>query len=187
MARRYTDFMNLKLVLRTFLMAGVGVSFALTAGAQWQWIDKDGRKVFSDRSPPAEIKEQDIVKRPKVVPAASSAMAPSDAEVANPLGVAAAVSLPKASMPKILGKDAQLEARKKQIEDEQAALKKADDEKTAKARSENCERARRGVATMESGVRLSTTSSKGEREIMDDKTRAVEIRRLQDIVISDCK
>jgi hypothetical protein len=32
--------------------------------AQWQWIDKDGRKVYSDRSPPSDIQEKNILKRP---------------------------------------------------------------------------------------------------------------------------
>src|SRR6186713_1813524 len=47
--RRYTGEMDLKLVSRTLILAVAGGSFALTAFAQWQWIDKDGRKVFSDR------------------------------------------------------------------------------------------------------------------------------------------
>jgi hypothetical protein len=40
-------------------------SFAVTALAQWQWIDKDGRKVYSDRSPPSDIPEKNILKMPR--------------------------------------------------------------------------------------------------------------------------
>ncbi|MGH8036033.1 MAG: hypothetical protein ACREO9_12465, partial [Lysobacterales bacterium] len=93
----------------------------------------------------------------------------------------------KAGTPKLSGKDAQLEAKKKQAEEEEAAKKKAEDEKVAKAKAENCERAKRGLSGFESGVRVSTTNAKGEREIMDDKTRAAETKRLQDIVAADCK
>jgi hypothetical protein len=52
-AQRYTREMDLKLVSRTLLLAVAGASFAIPALAQWQWIDKDGRKVYSDRSPPS--------------------------------------------------------------------------------------------------------------------------------------
>jgi len=36
----------------------------LLAAAQWQWIDKDGRKVFSDRPPPSDIAPNRILKQP---------------------------------------------------------------------------------------------------------------------------
>ncbi|MGH8845869.1 MAG: DUF4124 domain-containing protein [Polaromonas sp.] len=180
--------MDFKLALKTLTLAVVGGSFALTASAQWQWIDKDGRKVFSDRSPPADIKEKDVLKRPggasrtalKIEPAAGTLEAGAPASAASsPAG--------KASAPKLSGKDTQLEARKKQADEVEAAKKKAEDEKVARAKAENCERAKRGVAGFESGVRVATTNAKGEREIMDDKTRAAETKRLQDIVAADCK
>lgn len=177
--------MDFKLASRTLVLAVAGGSFALTAFAQWQWIDKDGRKVFSDRSPPADIQEKDILKRP----GGSNRLAtvPAGESVAAPPTAAASAASGKAGAPKLSGKDAQLEAKKKQAEDEEAAKKKAEDEKIAKAKAENCERAKRGVAGFESGVRVSTTNAKGEREIMDDKTRAAETKRLQDIVAADCK
>ncbi|MES2052695.1 MAG: DUF4124 domain-containing protein, partial [Pseudomonadota bacterium] len=51
--------MDFKSVSKTLVLALAGASFSLTALAQWQWLDKDGRKVFSDRSPPAEVQEKD--------------------------------------------------------------------------------------------------------------------------------
>src|SRR3982751_787422 len=44
---RYTGEMDLKLVTRTLILAVAGGAFSVTALAQWQWIDKDGRKVYS--------------------------------------------------------------------------------------------------------------------------------------------
>lgn len=185
MTRRYTGEMDFKLASRTLVLAIAGGSFALTAFAQWQWIDKDGRKVFSDRSPPADIKEKDILKQPA---GRNRVAALPNAESVAAAPTAAASAAPgKASAPKLSGKDAQLEAKKKQADDEEAAKKKAEDEKVAKGKAENCERAKRSVAGLESGVRVSTTNAKGEREFMDDKARATETKRLQDIVAADCK
>ena len=67
-----------KTVLKNLVIAVVGGTFALSALAQWQWIDKDGHKVFSDRSPPPEINEKDILKRP----AGSVRLAAPDANTA---------------------------------------------------------------------------------------------------------
>ncbi|MES2978880.1 MAG: DUF4124 domain-containing protein [Pseudomonadota bacterium] len=157
-------------------------AFVGPAHAQWQWLDKDGRKVFSDRSPPTDVKDKDILKRPAgQAKTAAPAPAPATAAVPTPTP---AVAVPEA--PKVTGKDPQLEARKKQAEDEEAGRKKAEAEKVARAKAENCERARKFATTLDSGVRISTTNAKGEREVLDDKARAVETKRTQDVIASDC-
>ena len=180
----YTLKMDFKPAFKTLILAIASASFALTALAQWQWIDKDGRKVFSDRSPPSDIQEKDILKRPGG--ASRVAAAPKDS-LAAPSVATASAPFGKASAPKLSGKDAQLEAKKKQAEEAQTASKKAEEEKVAAAKTENCGRAKRGVASFESGVRIATINAQGEREIMADKARAAETRRLQEIVASDCK
>ncbi|MDB5741824.1 MAG: hypothetical protein JWR68_139 [Polaromonas sp.] len=109
----------------------------------------------------------------------------SEAPAAAPLPVSSTPAV-KASAPKLSGKDAQLEARKKQAEETEAAKKQADHEKQAKAKAENCERAKKGLATITSGVRIAVTNAKGEREIMDDNARAAEGKRLQEISNSEC-
>lgn len=177
--------MDLKLVSRTLILAIVSGSFALTATAQWQWMDKDGRKVFSDRAPPGDIQEKNILKRPGGINQAAAAPA-SDGVTAAP-SLAASLPASKASAPRLTGKDAQLEARKKQAEEEEEAKKKVEEEKMAKARADNCERAKRGLVSVQSGVRISVTNAKGEREFMDDNARAAEAKRLQAISESDCK
>jgi Domain of unknown function (DUF4124) len=172
--------MHFKPALKTVALALAATSFALSAVAQWQWIDKDGRKVFSDRSPPAEVNEKDILKRPggrgPVTVAAVSESAP-----------VASAAAAKASAPKLTGKDAQLEAKKKQAEEEEAAKKKAEEEKVAAAKADNCNQAKRYLTTLDSGIRIANTNAKGEREVMDDGKRAEEKKRAQGVADSSCK
>ena len=176
--------MDFKSASKILLLALASGSFASTALAQWQWIDKDGRKVFSDRAPSTDIPQKNILKQPHqggtAAQPASDATAPAQTSATSaPAG--------KASAPKLSGKDAELEARKKQAEEQEAAKKKAEEETHAKARAENCERTKTGLTTLQSGVKMATTNANGEREILDDAARAVETKRLQGIIQSDCK
>lgn len=176
--------MNSSLAKATLLVLTLASgSFAVTAVAQWQWVEKDGRKVFSDRSPPAEIQDKDILKRP---PGAVRTAVVTDATAAAAAKPASAPLL-KASAPKLSGKDAELEAKKKKADDEEILKKKAEEDKLAKAKAENCERAKSSLATLQSGVRMASTNAKGEREIYDDAKRQSETKRAQDIIDSSCK
>lgn len=145
------------------------------ASAQWVWKEGD-RRVFSDTPPPASVPEQNIVKRP-------GGQAPM---LAPPAMASEETSAAVANAPQLPTVDKALEARKKQTEQADEARKKADDQRLAANRAESCARARQGKATMDSGVRVATTNAKGEREIMDDKTRAAEVQRLDGIIRSDC-
>lgn len=152
-----------------------------TALAQWQWLDKDGRKVYSDRAPPPEVPEKSILKRPggpKTSPDAQAAATPEPA--------AAAPLLP-ASGPKGAGIDKELEAKRKQAADAEAAKRKAEEERLAKVKVENCARAKQAKTTIESGVRMSQTNAAGEREFMDEAARAAELKRIQGVIAADCK
>ena len=179
--------MDLKFVSRTLILAIAGGAFSATALAQWQWIDKDGRKVYSDRSPPSDIPEKNILKMPRGAKGKSVEVTPVDDPAAAPTAAASAATKTAANLPKLTGKDAQLEAKKKQAEDEEAAKKQADQERVAKAKAENCERAKKSLAGLQSGQRVPITNAKGERDYMDDNARAAEIKRTQGIVGSDCK
>jgi len=178
--------MDLKFASRTLLLAVAGVSFALPAMAQWQWIDKDGRKVYSDRSPPADIQEKNILKRPGGARMAAVPVVNENTETEAEAKAKAKTST-NANAPKLSGKDPQLEARKKQADEEEVAKRKAEEDRVAAAKAENCERAKKGLANLQSGGRLSITNAKGEREVMDDAAKAVESKRLQGIADSACK
>lgn len=150
---------------------------AASAMAQWQWVDSTGSRVFSDTPPPAGTPDKNILKRP----GAERLRAPAAVEASLPVATTTAATA--TAKP---GTDKELEARKKAAEQAEEAKRRADQEKLAKARAENCDRAKRAKATMDSGVRIATTNAKGEREIMDDKARASETQRLDEIIRSDC-
>lgn len=179
--------MNIRLAKKAFTLVLLlaGGSFTATAFAQWQWLEKDGRKVFSDRSPPTEIQDKDILKRP--TGAVRTVVVIDGTATVTAASTPASAPMLKASAPKPSGKDAELEAKKKKAEDEEATKKKADEEKLAKAKAENCERARSSLATLLSGVRVASTNAKGEREIYDDAKRQAETKRTQEIIDSSCK
>jgi hypothetical protein len=162
-------------LVRVFVL-GLVCAFAPACFAQWQWIDNSGRKVFSDQSPPADIPAKNILKQPGMRKAATPA------EAAD----AAARPAAAASAPKLSGKDKELEEKKKQAQAAEAEKKRASEEEVAKARAENCTRAKRAKTSFDSGARIATTNDKGEREFMDDKTRATESRRLEGVIASDC-
>ena len=162
------------------LAAAAMLAVTLPATAQWQWTDKDGRKVFSDRAPPADIREKDISKRPsgsRAMPLPASTQAIT----------AAAPRASAASAPQLAAKDSELELRKKQAEKDDALQKKAEDDKQAKARQENCDRANVALVTLQSGVRMATVNAAGEREVMDDAKRADEMKRVKDAANTNCK
>ena len=176
--------MNTSIIKAISLVLALTIgSFSTVAFAQWQWLGKDGRKVFSDRSPPAEVLDKDILKRPS---GAARTVAPADATVDATIKPASAPT-PKASTPKLSGKDLELEAKKKKAEDEESVKKKAEDEKLVKVKAENCERAKGSLATLQSGVRIASTNAKGEREVYDDAKRQSESKRAQDVIDSSCK
>jgi hypothetical protein len=164
---------------------------AMTASAQWQWVEKDGQKIFSDRAPPAEIADKDILKRPPGVARAAAAplmIAPGTAAATGAKAVSApAAPVAKASAPKLSGKDAELEARKKKADEEEVAKKKAEEEKVAQARAETCKQAKNGLTMLQSGVRMSSVNAKGEPEIYDDAKRALETKRTQEVIDASCR
>ena len=147
-------------------------ALALSANAQWQWLDSGGRKVFSDRPPTQEIPEKNILKRPAV-----------SAHTATTSATPAGSAMP----PKPSGKDPELEKKKAQAETAEAAKKQAEEQKNASIKAENCERAKRAQAALQSGVRIAQVNAQGEREFMSDETREAETQRTQSIVASNCQ
>src|SRR4051812_45621873 len=98
--------------MKAFRLALIALacSAPLLAAAQWQWIDKDGRKVFSDQAPPADGPANRILKQPGV----RSAPAPAAADAA--VEASAAVKPAPGPKPKVSGKETELEAKKKQAD-----------------------------------------------------------------------
>jgi len=155
---------------------------ALPAAAQWKWRDKGGHVQYSDLPPPAGTADGDILARPN--PSMRRTTPTSVAPAAAPGAVAEASATASAPRPA----DPELEAKRKKAEAEAAAKNKAEQERVAALKLDNCSRARAQMTTLQSGIRLATTNAKtGEREFMDDKQRADETRRVQEVISSDCK
>jgi hypothetical protein len=165
---------------------------ATAVQAQWQWVDQNNKKVFSDQAPPPDIPDKNIVRRPgpassrlSFSPAPAAAAAP-DAGSVQAAATPAAAPRPAGS-PKPTGVDKELEEKTRKAEEAEKARQAAEAQKVAQAKTENCKRAREGKATMDSGMRVARLNAQGEREIMDDKMRAAEAQRLQTTIDSDCK
>lgn len=170
-------FVQLLLVGSVFLLP-------LGAQAQWQWLDKDNKKVFSDQAPPPDVPEKNILRRPGGPAKRLNYSAPPVAE--DVAAAPAPLSQPPAA-PKAAGVDKELEEKARKAEEAEKARQAAETQKIAQARKENCSRAREGKATMDSGIRVARLNAQGEREIIDDATRASEQKRLQAVIDSDCK
>lgn len=171
--------------IRRFVIAAA-CFMSVAASAQWQWVDKDGRKVFSDRAPPADVPEKNIVKRPGI----RGSSDPSSDKVlqSNQIGSVAGATTPPtaANVPPPSGVDKELAEKKKQAEQTEIAKKKAEEEKRLQAKQENCSRAKQAKATYDSGMRMAKTNEKGEQEILDDAARTVESKRIQSVIDTDC-
>lgn len=154
----------------------------LAASAQWQWVDKDGRKVFSDQPPPLSIPEKNIVRRSAAPPAR---LISSD-NVPTPAASAASGAAPAKPLTAASGVDNELQQKARKTEDAEKAVRAAEQLRVTQAKADNCVRARQGKATFDSGVRLARMNAQGEREIMDDNARSSELARLQSMIDSDC-
>ncbi|WP_138515446.1 DUF4124 domain-containing protein [Rhodoferax bucti] len=165
------------------VIATLLLTLAMGASAQWQWIDKDGRKIFSDRGPGSEVPEKNILKRPAGSKPGNAAASPITPEATDPTASTGA----PAPAPKDTGVDKSLEAKKKQAEAAEAAKKKAEDDRIARAKTDNCRIAKQAKATFDSGVRVARTNAAGEREYLDDATRAAEMQRIQGVIEADCR
>jgi hypothetical protein len=146
----------------------------LPGHAQWKWRDKDGGVTVSDRPPPRDIADKDILSRPA---------AARRAALAAPATASAASAAPDGKGPL----DREVEARRRAAEQEQAAKTKADETRLTAQRAENCQRARNQISTLESGQRLARVNAKGEREMLDDKARADELAQAREAAVSNCR
>jgi hypothetical protein len=157
------------------LLAVVSVTLALPCAAQWKWRDAQGRVQYSDRPPPNDVRDRDILIRP--APAPTAQRPPSAASATSPAPVASAVPT----------SDPALEARKRQADVAQDQAKRDEEARVARQKVENCARAKEYARTVESGQRLTRTNEKGEREFLDDTQRAREAARARQIIASDCR
>jgi hypothetical protein len=166
---------------RLFLVAIVAsLATSLPAQAQWKWRDRSGIVQYSDRPPPPDVAQKDIIERPASVERRAATAAAAASAASAPAAATASASAPS-------GVDPELEARRRKAEQEDAAKRRAEDAKTAAQRADNCQRARGQLRALEDGLRLVRTNEKGEREVLDDKGRAEETARTRAVIAADCR
>lgn len=156
------------------LLAVTITALALPCAAQWKWRDAQGRVQYSDRPPPNDVRDRDILTRPAAAPALRGSAAPASAPA--PSGNASAPT-----------SDPALETRKRQAESAQDQAKRDEEARVARQKVENCARAKEYARTVESGQRISRTNDKGEREFLDDAQRTREAARAREVIASDCR
>lgn len=162
-------------ILALALLAGVTMGQASATGS-WKWRDASGRITVSDLPPPKEVPEKDILERPDAARRRATAPAPAASPAAaTPAAAASAVADPRAL------------ARQRDAEREAQARARADEARLATQRAENCQRAREQLKMLESGERLMQYNEKGERVVMDDARRSSELRRVREIIASECR
>jgi hypothetical protein len=134
---------------------------ATVANAEiYQWKDKNGKTIISDKPPTENVVEQK-----------KTASDPSTAGAATPKTAA----------------DRELEFRKRQKESQEGADKAKAEAAATTEKQENCVRARRYLTTLESGERVSLRDDKGERYFMDDAQREQETAKAKQELQANCK
>lgn len=154
-------------------------SLSTPAWAQWKWRDKNNQVQYSDLPPPQGVPESSILQRPaaanrRALPAAGASSAQAAASAAS--GAAP-----------VKGVEPELEAKLRKEEQDKAAKAKADADKLAAQKADNCSRARLQLRGLEDGLRVARINQKGERELLDDKARAEEVARTRETISADCK
>ena len=164
--------------------------------AQWQWVDETGRKVFSDRPPPAHIAPKQILKQPAGAVAPSKQVLYPNAENAAPATTAPAAekTIEKAPDPAQVAQakeGAATAAQDKALEEAQRKAEEAErkklEAKQAKQRQENCQRAKAAQASLQSGGLMAHVNEKGERGLMTEEQRQADLKRAQQIIKDSCK
>lgn len=132
----------------------------------YQWKDAAGRTIISDTPPPATSGARSI-----------GAQTPA---LVREGGEEKASSAPRSTAEK------DMEFRKRQQEAREKAGKAEKEQEVARERQENCERARRNLATLESQQPLASVDDQGQRQLMSGDQRAREIELARRYVAESC-
>lgn len=161
--------------LRTALLLALLASLPVQAQI-YQYKDASGKTVISDRPPPAGKTASKTF--------SSGASSAEDAPAGN--GAAGSGGGNTAAGPKTLS-EREMDFKKRQQEQREAAEKAQKEAATKAARDENCERARRQLQVLESGERVATRDAQGERVFIVDEQRDAEIERTRKYIAEACK
>jgi Domain of unknown function (DUF4124) len=152
-------------------------------------VDKDGKVQYSDIPPPADAKcttakklDTRAASSPLELPPATSKAA-SDTK-ANKDGKAKDAKAKDG--PKTLA-DKTKDFDKRRADEADTAKKDADAERVAKANKARCTDSTNYLRDLESGRPLASSDEKGERVILDDAARNVQMERARTAMTESCK
>ena len=167
-----------------------------TAAPQYETEQLEQRKIEQQRqAAAAKAAEQKQAEAAKAAQAkAAEAQKQREAAAAKAKAEAEKKAAEQKQQAEIAKKKAAEEAAKKKAAEEaakkkaaaEAAKKKAEDDKLAKARAENCSRAKQARSAFDSGRPITQTNAQGERIFLDEAGRTAESKRLDGIIASDC-
>lgn len=157
------------LLLKKMLAILITSSFAVSALAQYVWLDEKGHKQYSDIPPPASVPSNKILKgKGMAPPVVSNSNQASDKEEAVKPADQSAHKKPATLAEK------ETDYQKRKLEQEKKNKEAADQEKAAAEQQKNCERARAYNKALESGQRINHINEAGERSYISDEERARE-------------
>lgn len=164
--------------------AAIALCTSSVALAQYEWLDHNGRHVYSDQLPPADVPEANILKAPSATTRAEAPRqtqesgTPQDGQVAGSSGAAETAASAQ--------DDAALEQRKQELDAAEQARAAEQEQQQQAMRADNCQRAQQSKRTLESGMRVARVNDTGERIVMDDAQRAAELARANEVIASNC-
>lgn len=193
---------------RHLLIAAAFSACSCSVFAQWQWVDEGGRKVFSDRPPPAHIGPKQVLQQPHgartpgaapttsaqvrypSAPLTPAEAAAAQAQVQREAEAQAQAAAQAQAQSAQAQQEAETAAHDKALEDAQRKAQEAEQKKQlaaqAKARQDNCARARASQLTLESGMRLAHINEKGERGFLSQEQRQSDLQRAQKAIKDNC-
>ncbi|MDR1646504.1 MAG: DUF4124 domain-containing protein [Zoogloeaceae bacterium] len=140
----------------------LAITVAVPVHAQvYKWKDASGQTVISDTPQPGSGK-------PVVRPPANGAPAATQ------------------EAPKSLA-DQEMDFKKRQQTQQEAAAKAAQDQTQANSKQANCERVQKNKAMLESGQRMRTMGPDGKPVYIDDQQRQQEIDRANKALTENCQ
>ena len=144
-------------------LALISVTASVSVDAQtYQWKDSRGRTVISDTPPPGSEKAAKTAGGNQTIPAEKAP------EAAKTMA------------------DKDMDFKKRQQEAKAKAEKDAKDQAVANDKRENCDRARRNLAALESSQPLAQLDENGQRKTMDDTQREQEKERARKVMADSC-
>jgi hypothetical protein len=171
------------------LVAALAALPAIAAPGVYKWREADGRIVYSDLPPRPGVRATLLATpagKPATAPEAVGAAAAEAVAGAAPGPVTGPAASPRPTSSPDWVEQAKL-ARQKRIERVEAEQARAEAERETEARAKRCEDIRTSLRMLDSGMRLSTVTERGQQIVMavEERTRrAAELRRA---LAEDCQ